>query len=109
LPANRWQGESGSGKPVVVTKHKAGVDFGRGPWVKYEFTEDAVAHVLQGYVTPSKGDRIQFDGKECDNDDVDFTGSFSMVPPPGSLNVIVKFKFTQGGTNYSYRFEGKTT
>jgi hypothetical protein len=110
IPKDRWQGSSASGKPVVVLEHHAGVDFGRGPWVKFKFKEGADEKELQGYRTWHKGDRIKFGPaggmKECDDDHLDYTGAADI--DGAKVKVILKFKFDQDGAPFSYRFEGKS-
>ena len=109
IPKDRWHGESASGKPIEVLEHRAGVDFGRGPWVKFKFSEGGEERELQGYRTWHKGDRIQFGPAgamaECDDDDLGYTAAADL--DGAKLLVILKFKFEQGGKPFSYRFEGK--
>lgn len=110
LPADRWTAISASGQTVQVIEHKAGVDFGRGPWVKFKFKEGSDEHEMQGYRTWSKGDRIKFGkpGKmtECDHDDLEYTSAADL--PGAKLLIILKFSFEQDGALHSYRFEGKS-
>lgn len=111
LPADRWEGSSASGQPIVITEHRAGVDFSRGPWVKFKFTEGGVKKEIQGYRTWSKGDRIRSgpEGsmKEADDDQIDYSAAGDIQDGP-KLLIILKFKFEQDEKPFSYRFVGKS-
>lgn len=110
LPAARWKGTSASGKKIVISEHHAGVDWGRGPWVKFVFKEGTEERELQGYRTFNKGDRIKFGAKgktkECDDDQIDYTAATDVMDQ--KLKVILKFTFEQDGKLFKYRFEGTT-
>jgi hypothetical protein len=110
IPKDRWVGSSASGQEIEILEHKAGVDFGRGPWVKFKFKEGGQEKEVQGYRTWSKGDRIKYGAsgamKECDDDDLGYTAAANL--DGAKLLVILKFKFEQDEKPFSYRFEGKT-
>ncbi len=106
LPAHRWKGSSDTDATLEVLDHKAGVDFSRGPWVKFKVKADDGEHTIQGFI--NRTDRIQIDSAEVDNDDVQFNAAVVGVPPHVELKVVIKFVFTQNSKKHTYRFEGIT-
>jgi hypothetical protein len=106
LPAHRWKGSSNADKTLTILDHKAGVDFARGPWVKFKVKENEAEHTIQGYL--NRTERIKIDDTEVDNDDVQFDAAANGLPPNVELKIVIKFVFTQNGKKRTFRFEGVT-